>query len=78
MFVIRMIHSLGRGPDCNIGAKEVDLQIILGSALIATNGWPAPEPGDAYARAHQLCEQLDRLALLGAGFARDRSRRHSL
>jgi predicted ATPase len=45
--------------------QELDLQIILGNALIATNGWSAPEPGDAYARAHQLCEQLDRPTLLG-------------
>jgi predicted ATPase len=39
--------------------QELDLQISLGHALIATKGYSAPEPGDAYARARQLCEQLD-------------------
>jgi predicted ATPase len=39
--------------------QELDLQISLGHALIATKGYSAPEPGEAYARARQLCEQLD-------------------
>ena len=45
--------------------QELDLQIALGHALIATKGWPAPEPGKAFARARQLCEQLNRPAQLG-------------
>jgi predicted ATPase len=45
--------------------QELDLQIALGHALIATKGWPAPEPGMAFARARQLCEQLNRPAQLG-------------
>jgi hypothetical protein len=44
---------------------ELDLQIGLGHALIATKGFAAPEAGEAYARARQLCEQLNRPQQLG-------------
>jgi predicted ATPase len=37
---------------------EVVLQTTLGSALIATRGYAAPEVEHAYARAHALCQQL--------------------
>jgi class 3 adenylate cyclase/predicted ATPase len=39
--------------------QELDLQIALGRALMATKGYATPEPGEAYARARQLCEQLN-------------------
>ena len=39
--------------------QELDLQITLGQALIATQGYWAPEVGETYARAHQLCQQLN-------------------
>jgi predicted ATPase len=39
---------------------ELALQIGLGQALFATQGWAAPGVGDAYARARQLCDELDR------------------
>jgi predicted ATPase len=55
----------GMPDDAGRQEQELDLQIVLGNALIATNGWSAPEAGDAYARARQLCEQLHRPALLG-------------
>ena len=45
--------------------QELNLQIALGQALLATSGYSAPEPGEAYARARHLCEQLDRWAQLG-------------
>ena len=45
--------------------QELDLQITLGHALIATKGYAAPEPGEAFARARQLCEQLNRPQQLG-------------
>ena len=48
--------------------RELDLQMALGQALLATNGYSAPEPGEAYARARHLCEQLDRWAQLGPIF----------
>lgn len=38
---------------------EFDLQVAVGSALMATRGFAAPEPGGAFARAHQLCAELD-------------------
>jgi predicted ATPase len=38
---------------------ELDLQIALGHALMAAKGLAAPEPGEAFARARQLCEKLD-------------------
>jgi tetratricopeptide (TPR) repeat protein len=45
--------------------QELDLQIALGHALDTTKGLAAIEPGEAYARARRLCEQLDRPAQLG-------------
>jgi class 3 adenylate cyclase len=38
--------------------NELDLQIALGQASIATQGYAAPAVGRAYARARELCEQL--------------------
>jgi predicted ATPase len=37
---------------------EIDLQITLAHALMAAKGLAAPEPGEAFARARQLSEQL--------------------
>jgi class 3 adenylate cyclase/predicted ATPase len=45
--------------------RELDLQIIFGHALTATKGFAAPEPGEVFARARQLCEQLNRPTQLG-------------
>jgi predicted ATPase len=45
--------------------QELDLQIALGNALIATKGYAAPESGEAFGRARQLCKQLNRPAQLG-------------
>jgi class 3 adenylate cyclase/tetratricopeptide (TPR) repeat protein len=38
---------------------ELDLQIALGKAMIATKGYFAPETGEAFHRARALCEHLD-------------------
>jgi predicted ATPase len=38
---------------------ELDLQIALGKAMIATKGYGAPETGEVFNRARSLCEQLD-------------------
>jgi class 3 adenylate cyclase/tetratricopeptide (TPR) repeat protein len=38
---------------------ELDLQIALGKAMIATKGYGALETGEAFNRARSLCEQLD-------------------
>ena len=40
--------------------RELSLQIAIGHALIATKGEAAPEPGEAFARARHLCQQLIR------------------
>ena len=45
--------------------QELDLQIALGNALIATKGYAAPESGEAFARARDLCERLNRPSRLG-------------
>src|SRR5713101_9959492 len=39
--------------------QELMLQITLGPALIAAKGFAAPEVGQAYARAQELCGQID-------------------
>jgi len=38
--------------------QELALQTTLGSALIATTGWGAPEMEKAYARARELCQEM--------------------
>jgi predicted ATPase len=45
--------------------QELELQITLGHALMAAKGLAAPEPGEAFARARQLCEHLARPQQLG-------------
>ena len=37
---------------------ELELQTILGPALIATKGYGAPEVAQAYTRARELCQQM--------------------
>ena len=40
--------------------QELDLQLELGCALVATKGHAAPEVGESFARARALAEQIDR------------------
>ena len=40
------------------GQQELDMQLALGPALIATKGYAAPEVEQTYARAQVLCEQV--------------------
>ena len=40
--------------------QELDLQLALGSALMATKGYSSPEVGETYARARALAEQINR------------------
>jgi hypothetical protein len=40
--------------------QELNLQITLGNALLATKGYAAPEPGDVFDRSRELCEKLNR------------------
>jgi predicted ATPase len=39
--------------------REVDMHIALGASLIATKGWAAPEVGETYTYAQQLCQHLE-------------------
>src|SRR5262249_44293469 len=39
--------------------REVDLLIALGASLLATKGYTAPEVGEIYTRARQLCAHLE-------------------
>jgi TOMM system kinase/cyclase fusion protein len=39
--------------------QELLLHIALGVSLIATKGWAAPEVGEAYTSAQQLCQHLE-------------------
>ena len=39
--------------------REVDMLIALGASLIATKGYAAPEVGEIYTSARQLCEHLE-------------------
>jgi class 3 adenylate cyclase/tetratricopeptide (TPR) repeat protein len=41
--------------------KELDLQLALGLALLATKGYSAPEVGQTYARARMLAEQAEQI-----------------
>jgi predicted ATPase len=43
---------------------ELELQSVLGAALAASQGISAPETGQAYARARELCEQVGDTAAL--------------
>ena len=38
--------------------QELAFQLTLGQALIATTGMGAPEVGETYARAQELCQQV--------------------
>jgi class 3 adenylate cyclase/predicted ATPase len=45
--------------------QEVLFQTILGSVLMAIKGYAAPEAGQAYARARELCQQIGATPQLG-------------
>ena len=49
----------GVQPGRDRDRRELNLQLALATALHATRGQAAPEVGEAYDRARQLCEQLD-------------------
>ena len=38
--------------------QELSLQITLGATVLATRGFAAPEVGNAYTRARELCQQI--------------------
>jgi class 3 adenylate cyclase/predicted ATPase len=40
--------------------QELNLQITVGTTLLATRGYAAPEAGEAFEHARQLCQKLNR------------------
>jgi class 3 adenylate cyclase/tetratricopeptide (TPR) repeat protein len=55
---LKVLADLPDGPGRR--QQELDLQIVLGSALSATAGWSAGDVGETFTRALALAEQLDR------------------
>ena len=53
---LELATNLPEGPDR--AKRELELQVALGSALISVKGYAASETGQAYARAHELCQTL--------------------
>jgi predicted ATPase/class 3 adenylate cyclase len=72
--MIEAVAQLRKGLDLLSGMpkstayaeQELNLQITLGPALFATKGYGASEPGEVYARARKLCEQLNKPTQLGS------------
>jgi predicted ATPase len=52
---IRLLSMAPESPDRN--ARELKLQIALGTAAVAIKGYAAPEVERAYGRARELCRQ---------------------
>ena len=48
----------GLPDDADPRGRELELQIALGRAMLGAKGWAAPETGEAYSRARELCERL--------------------
>jgi class 3 adenylate cyclase/predicted ATPase len=54
---LALLQTLPETPDRV--QREVDMLITLGASLLATKGYGAPEVGETYAHARQLCQSLD-------------------
>jgi class 3 adenylate cyclase/predicted ATPase len=67
------LDLLSRMPDGPARREqELSLQVTLGHALLATKRYSAPETGEVFVRARQLCKQLNRppkLDVLAGQFA---------
>jgi predicted ATPase/class 3 adenylate cyclase len=53
---LEQVEALPKGRHST--ATELEIQLKLGSALVASEGYAAPDMGRAYDRARELCEQL--------------------
>ena len=54
---LELLQTLPEAPDRV--QREVDMLIALGASLIVTKGWAAPEVGETYTYAQQLCQHLE-------------------
>jgi class 3 adenylate cyclase/predicted ATPase len=59
---LELLSKLPDGPDR--WQRELELQSALGAALVASKGNSAPETGQAYIRARELCERLGNIDTL--------------
>jgi predicted ATPase len=53
---LELLRTLPDMPQCT--QQELGLQLALGSALIVTHGYTAPQVATAYGRARVLCQQM--------------------
>jgi hypothetical protein len=58
---LALLQTLPETPERH--QQEVDMYIALGASLIATKGYAAPEVGETYTYARQLCDYLDSLGI---------------
>ena len=54
---LALLQTLPETPECT--QQKVDMSIALGASLIATKGYAAPEVGETYTSAQQLCQHLE-------------------
>ncbi|HUF55831.1 MAG TPA: AAA family ATPase, partial [Thermohalobaculum sp.] len=59
----KALAGLPEGPERE--ERELNLLVALGGALIATRGYAAPEPGEVYNRAVEICRNLPGGAVSG-------------
>ena len=59
---LTLLRALPESPERT--QQELMLQVLLGAALSATQGYAAPEVARTYARARELCEQVGDTAQL--------------
>jgi predicted ATPase/class 3 adenylate cyclase len=59
----------GLPAEPNRDRMEVDLRLALGGVFITTKGWAAPEVGEAYMRARDLCPETAQLPQLMAALS---------
>jgi class 3 adenylate cyclase/predicted ATPase len=54
---LQLLQTLPETPERR--QQQVDMSIALGASLIATKGYAAPEVGETYTYARQLCQSLE-------------------
>ena len=60
---LQMLESLPKTPERL--QYELELQTSLGQVLLVARSYSAPEVGQAFARARELCQQLAWIPTLG-------------
>jgi predicted ATPase len=54
---LALLQTLPKTPEGT--QREVDMLLVLGASLVATEGYAAPEVGETYTYARQLCDYLE-------------------